>query len=228
MTSPRLIGGFSYDVTKFKLQNYWSSWDFTLIMFRRNWKLLFIQIFAPNGFLLCHRPHFGISKLLGDVAFTWRPRELCWLKEWLILGKFAIWTVHVLEKYYFNAFEFLERSINAFVAKLRDMQVFSSVGFRPPCWCPSRKGSPYKSLQIWKKNPPHILLKKIAVTVNLGESLCIFTIFLFPDSELYLLNGFDFLFWMEWHWKPAVSSFFRFPLKWSILNKALYLKYWEL
>ena len=32
-----------------------------------------------------------ISKLLGDVAFTWRPRELsCRLKKWLISGNFAI------------------------------------------------------------------------------------------------------------------------------------------
>ena len=31
--------------------------------------------------------------------------------------------------------------------------------------------------------------------LNLGEGLCIFTFFHFPDSGLYLLNGFDFLFW---------------------------------
>ena len=40
---------------------------------------------------------------------------------------------------------------------------------------------------------------------NLGEGLCIFTSFHFPDSGLYLSNGFDFyfdLFWMAWHWKP--------------------------
>ena len=29
---------------------------------------------------------------------------------------------------------------------------------------------------------------------NLGESLCIFTFFYFPDSGLYVLNGFDFYF----------------------------------
>ena len=39
-----------------------------------------------------------ISKLLRDVAFTWRARELlCWLKRWLISGNAAIWTVLVLE-----------------------------------------------------------------------------------------------------------------------------------
>ena len=43
--------------------------------------------------------------------------------------------------------------------------------------------------------------------LNLGEGLCIFTSFHFPDFGLYLLNGFDFyfdLFWMVWHWKPAI------------------------
>ena len=39
--------------------------------------------------------------------------------------------------------------------------------------------------------------------------VCTFTSFHFPDSGLYLLNGFDFyfdLFWMAWHWKPAIRS----------------------
>ena len=33
--------------------------------------------------------------------------------------------------------------------------------------------------------------------------------FHFPDSGLNLLNGFDFyfdLFWMAWHWKPAIIT----------------------
>ena len=44
---------------------------------------------------------------------------------------------------------------------------------------------------------------------NLGEDLCIFTFFHFPDFGLYLSNGFDFsfdLFWMAWHWKPAIQT----------------------
>ena len=32
------------------------------------------------------------------------------------------------------------------------------------------------------------------IDLNLGEGLCIFTSFHFPDSGLYLLNGFDFYF----------------------------------
>ena len=36
--------------------------------------------------------------------------------------------------------------------------------------------------------------KKNCCDLNLGESLGIFTFFLFSDSGLYLLNGFDFYF----------------------------------
>ena len=42
---------------------------------------------------------------------------------------------------------------------------------------------------------PHIFHKKNCSDLNLGESLCISTFFLFPDSRLNLLKGFDFLFW---------------------------------
>ena len=57
--------------------------------------------------------------------------------------------------------------------------------------------------------------------LNLCEGLRIFFFFCFPDTGLYLLNGFDllefFLFLMAWQWKPAISvaqtatrgSFFR-------------------
>ena len=41
----------------------------------------------------------------------------------------------------------------------------------------------------------HIFHKKNCCDLNLGESLFICTFFLFPDSGLNLLNGFDFLFW---------------------------------
>ena len=40
----------------------------------------------------------------------------------------------------------------------------------------------------------HIFHKKNSCDLNLGESLCISTFFLFPDSGLNLLNDFDFLF----------------------------------
>ena len=40
---------------------------------------------------------------------------------------------------------------------------------------------------------------KYSFNSNLGEGLCIFTSFHFPDSGLYLSNGFDFiLIFFEW------------------------------
>ena len=46
------IAGFHLTSLKFKLQSYWSSWDFTLMIYKSSWKLIFVQIFAPNGFLI--------------------------------------------------------------------------------------------------------------------------------------------------------------------------------
>ena len=86
-----------------------------------------------------------------------------------------------------------------------------SAGFRPPCWCPSRWAPAWRlhtNLSKFRKNvSPHIFRKKNCCDLNLGESLCISTFFLFPDSRLDRLNGFYFyfdLFWMAWHWKPAI------------------------
>ena len=41
------------------------------------------------------------------------------------------------------------------------------------------------------------------------KEYCIVTLFLFSDSGLSLLNGFDYyfdLFWMVWLWKPAILN----------------------
>ena len=48
----RLNCRFSHDVTKAKLQNYWSSRYNTSMMYKSSRKLVSIQIFAPNGFLV--------------------------------------------------------------------------------------------------------------------------------------------------------------------------------
>ena len=76
-----------------------------------------------------------------------------------------------------------------------------SVGFRPPCWCPSRWAPTwrlhtnlYKHDNFEEKASPHILHKKNYCDLNLGESLCIVTFFLLSDTELNLLNGFDSYF----------------------------------
>ena len=68
----------------------------------------------------------------------------------------------------------------------------------------------------------HIFYEQNCCDLNLGESLCICTFFLFPDSGLNLLNGFDFFFffffiYFEWcdienqqfgdHFRSAWGSF---------------------
>ena len=74
----------------------------------------------------------------------------------------------------------------------------ASAAFRPPCWCPSRWAPTWRfhtNLYKFLKNVSlHIFHKKNCCDLNLGESRCISTFFLFPDSRLNLLNGFDFLF----------------------------------
>ena len=54
--------------------------------------------------------------------------------------------------------------------------------------------SPSNLYKFGKNVSPHIFHKKNCCDLNLGESLCISTFFLFPDSGLNLLNDFDFLF----------------------------------
>ena len=72
------IAGF-HTTKKFKLQNYWSKWDFTFMISKSSWKLKMVSWFCDILRLS--------SKLLRDAAFTRRPRELsCWLKSDLFQG----------------------------------------------------------------------------------------------------------------------------------------------
>ena len=74
-----------------------------------------------------------------------------------------------------------------------------SAGFRPPCWCPCTWAPTWRlhtNLCKFGENvSSYIFHEKNCCDLNLGESLCICTFTLFPDSGLNLLNGFDFLFW---------------------------------
>ena len=63
------------------------------------------------------------------------------------------------------------------------------------------------SINLGKKFLSISSVSKFAVTWILA-GVCIVTFFLFSDSGLYLLNGFDYyfdLFWMAWLWKPAIG-----------------------
>ena len=106
-----------------------------------------------------------------------------------------------------------------------------SAGLRPPCWY-SCRGAPtwhlHTNLYKFGENvSSQIFHKKNCCYLNLDESLCISTFFLFPDSGLNLLNGFYFfyldLFWMAWHWKPAIqyTRFSGMQVKWSRMVKVL-------
>ena len=74
-----------------------------------------------------------------------------------------------------------------------------SAGFRPPCWCPCTWAPTWRlhtNLYKFGENvSSHIFHEKNCCDLDLGESLCMCTFFLFPDSGLNLLNGLDFLYW---------------------------------
>ena len=103
------IVGFHMKSLKFKLKTYLSYRDFYFHDALEQLKTNFYTNFRFKrvvGFVI---EYAWISKLLRIAAFTWRLRELwCRLKKWLISGNVAIWTDDVLEKYYFNVYEFLE------------------------------------------------------------------------------------------------------------------------
>ena len=52
--------GSSHDVTKIQLENNWSSWDFTFMMFKSSWNYYSYK--------------FSLRMLLRDAASRWRPR----------------------------------------------------------------------------------------------------------------------------------------------------------
>ena len=77
----------------------------------------------------------------------------------------------------------LKNKFAVFVAKLAN---------RCFCWFPSAM---LVLIQVGTSmTSSDISYTKYSSDLNLGEGLCIFTSFHFPDSGLYLLNGFDFYF----------------------------------
>ena len=93
---------------------------------------------------------------------------------------------------------FMNSSRNKFTLLYQNSVTDVFVGFRPPCWCPSR-WAPARRLHTISINLGKTLFSDISYTeyssdLNLGEGLCAFTSFHFPDSGRYLLNGLDFYF----------------------------------
>ena len=89
---------FSHDVTKFQTSELLILLRF---YFHNVWEQLKTNLhtnFHSEWVLGLVIDYAWISKLLCDVAFTWRARELWrWFKKGLISGNSAIWTVLVLE-----------------------------------------------------------------------------------------------------------------------------------
>ena len=54
--------------------------------------------------------------------------------------------------------------------------------------------SPYNLYKFGENISSDISYTKYSSDLNFGEGLCVCTSFLFSDSGLYLLNGFDFNF----------------------------------
>ena len=91
---------------------------------------------------------------------------------------------------------FLSSSRDKFTLLKQNSVTDVSVGFRPPCWRAS------ECFPAWCLHTNlgkmflhiHVSCSRKLLWLNLGEGLCISTFFLFPDSRLDLLNGFDFYF----------------------------------
>ena len=94
---------------------------------------------------------------------------------------------------------FLSSSRDKFTLLKQNSVTDISAGFRPPSWCPSSWAPTWRlhtnRYKSGENVSPHIFHNKNGCDLNLGDGLCIYTFFLFPDSGLDLLNGFDSLFW---------------------------------
>ena len=130
------------------------------------------------------------------------------VKKWIISGNLAIWTVPVLWKVLFESF-LVPHEINSRFCSKTQWQMFvldsgRHVGAHPDTY--QHGVSMQISINLDKTFSPHIVHKKTCCDLNPGVRVCIVTFFLFSDSGLYLLNGFDFIliFWMAWHWKTAI------------------------
>ena len=100
-------------------------------------------------------------------------RAVMLVKRVTYCGNLAIWTVHALHRVLFQCF-WVPRKINSRFCSKTQWQVFLLVS------------GGYVGVN------PHRLQHGVSIQISLGESLCISTFILFPDSGLILLSGFDF------------------------------------
>ena len=155
-----------------------------------------------------------ISKLLRDVAFTWRPRELsCRLKKVTYFGEFCYRNSSCIRKSI--TLMFMSSSRNKFTLFYQNSKTDFFVGFRPPCWCSSRWATAWRLhinlyINLGKTFLRISRIRNIPLTWILARVFVyvICTSIHFPDSGLYLLNGFYSIFrsisWMAWLLRKSV------------------------
>ena len=86
---PISIPGFHMTSLKLKLKNCWSSEDFILMM-KTNIYWYKCSLWMDSWFCGFVIDHAWISKLLRDMAFSWRPKDLsCRLQKVTYFGEFG-------------------------------------------------------------------------------------------------------------------------------------------
>ena len=82
--------GFSHDVSKIQIENYWSSWNFTFVIYESSWKLVFTQIFAQNGSLAFSTLRLSFYTFAWSGIYMTAKRAVMLVEKWLISGNLAI------------------------------------------------------------------------------------------------------------------------------------------
>ena len=116
-----------------------------------------------------------------------------WCDFYVVAGRFCYLNSLCVRKSI--TLEFMSSSRDEFTLSHQNLVIDVSVGFQPPCWCPSAWRLLTK-LYKFRYNIFWISLLKDCTDLNLGKVQgSIFTFFHFLDSGLKLLNGFVFDFW---------------------------------
>ena len=121
---------FSHDVTKIE------TIKLSILL-----RFYFHDILEQLKFKTNFHANFRFKRVLGFVveyvAFTWRSREQsCRLKKVTYFGEFCYLNSSCIRKSI--TVMFISSSRNKFTLLYQNSVTDVFVGFRPPCWCPSR------------------------------------------------------------------------------------------
>ena len=145
-----------------------------------------------------------ISKLLRDVAFTWRPREL---------------SLYVKKMTYFKEFCYLNSSCirksitSIFMSSSKNKFTDVSVGFRPPCCSSSGSmASPY----IWVKHFFRYLLYEIFLWPEYWRDSLHIYLLSFPRFWTLSIELFWLFFFIYFEWRDTENQ----QYAWIARNRA--------